>query len=772
MFTFKAVRAICVLTIFSLLPLTTLTQAQNPTQTPAPPPPIVSQQTDVVRVSTELVQTDVAVIDKQGHFVDGLTQDKFELLVDGKPQPIAFFERVTAGSSKEAALVTSAGKASAPSSDVKTATTAPASPNVSDRGRITLFFIDDRHLSPSSMKRTQDLLLKFVNQGMKPKDQALIGTASGQLGFLQQVTDNRDVLRGAIDRLRYRPSDVADTLTLPPMNEYQAIAIENNDRDAVGYFTDKQCEEFKRMDRGSCAPDTGMTNNAIYDNATARNTSGGGTTGTSPGPLVFSEGTGRRGAVNNQLRAEAERLIRSRARMIAQLSRHVTLNTLKSLESLIRSSAGIPERKLVVFISDGFLLNLGASTTGYDLRRITDAALRSGTVIYTIDARGLVTGVPDASTKDGVDTTGRFMRLTMSEVTALQEGLNALANDTGGRAWRNSNDLGPGVGRALEETSAYYLLAWRPEGPAQTKDSFRRIEVKIKDRPDLTVRVRNGFFATDPANPKASETAGNLSVDDQLLAAIRAPHPTQGIPLTLSVGYLDKADEGMMVAASVQVDLNTEQSNAEKASNESELNVIGAVIDDSGNIMTSLKQKVAIPAGDAARSGPIVLTLQFPKVAPGLRQVRIAAHDSKSGRVGSLRQWVEIPNLTSAGLALSSIFLTEGSAAGSQKPAIKPDGRFTQASKLRFQTYVYNATRAGSKPNLVLQLELRRDGQTVIQTPPSPVTTEGVSDLARIPVVGEFPLASFPPGQYEVSLVVTDQASSKSATQRTSFSIQ
>lgn len=67
---------------------------------------------------------------------------------------------------------------------------------------------------------------------------------------------------------------------------------------------------------------------------------------------------------------------------------------------------------------------------------------------------------------------------------------------------------------------------------------------------------------------------------------------------------------------------------------------------------------------------------------------------------------------------------------------------------------------------------MRRDGQTVVQTPPSPVTIEGVTDLARIPVVGEFPLASFPPGQYELNLVVTDQPSSKSASQRIAFSIR
>jgi len=48
--------------------------AQNP-QEPKP-------SDDVVRVFTELVQTDVMVFDKQGRFVDGLTQDKFEIKID------------------------------------------------------------------------------------------------------------------------------------------------------------------------------------------------------------------------------------------------------------------------------------------------------------------------------------------------------------------------------------------------------------------------------------------------------------------------------------------------------------------------------------------------------------------------------------------------------------------------------------------------------------------------------------------------------------------
>jgi hypothetical protein len=68
--------------------------AQAQTQTkPAPSP----EQDDVIRVNTELVQTDVMVFDKKGQFVDGLKAEQFALKVDNKPQTISFLDRVTSG---------------------------------------------------------------------------------------------------------------------------------------------------------------------------------------------------------------------------------------------------------------------------------------------------------------------------------------------------------------------------------------------------------------------------------------------------------------------------------------------------------------------------------------------------------------------------------------------------------------------------------------------------------------------------------------------------
>src|SRR5437762_9296449 len=92
-------------------------------------PPRKSQD-DVVRVYTELVQTDVMVFDKQGKFVNGLTKDNFELRIDGKPREIQSFERITAGSDEETQLAAARG---ASSINLKR-------PVPLDRGRIVFFY--------------------------------------------------------------------------------------------------------------------------------------------------------------------------------------------------------------------------------------------------------------------------------------------------------------------------------------------------------------------------------------------------------------------------------------------------------------------------------------------------------------------------------------------------------------------------------------------------------------------------------------------------------
>jgi hypothetical protein len=148
--------------------------------------PAAPQTTDVLRINTELVQTDVTVLDKQGRFVDGLTADQFELTLDGKAQPISFFERINTGTAKELAQLATSRRGSTAASPSLSEAEAP--------GRVILFFLDDLHLSGASLTRARQALSDFVETRLRDTDQVAIVSTSGQIGFLQQLTDEPAVL--------------------------------------------------------------------------------------------------------------------------------------------------------------------------------------------------------------------------------------------------------------------------------------------------------------------------------------------------------------------------------------------------------------------------------------------------------------------------------------------------------------------------------------------------------------------------------------------------
>jgi len=174
------------------------------------------------------------VFNRQGRFVDGLKPEQFELRVDGKPMQVSFFERVTAGSVNEEAQIAAArGGAGANPSAIKDSGVMPL-----DRGRIFFFFVDDLHQSIESLKKTRQILLDFIDKKMGQNDSMAVTSATGQIGFLQQLTDNRSVLRAAVARLKVGPRPMSDNQR-PPMSESMALAIEvKQDEQVLNYFID------------------------------------------------------------------------------------------------------------------------------------------------------------------------------------------------------------------------------------------------------------------------------------------------------------------------------------------------------------------------------------------------------------------------------------------------------------------------------------------------------------------------------------------------------
>src|SRR5688572_1939564 len=331
---------------------------------------------DPIRITTELVQTSVVVLDKQGRFVDGLKPEEFSLKVDGRPVTPSFFERVIAGTVREEKLEKSVAKAAIDS-------TTPASATY--RGRTIIFFIDDLHLSAASVQRTRKAILQFVDNEMSIEDQVAIATPSGQIGFLQRFSDHKSVVRAAVGRVNHKPYTVRDTEQVP-MTEYQAMRIEQGDQSAIQFFATELMKANNISVPGGLGPPSG-------------------------GPVAARVRGGK--STSGMTGEGAQRVVKDRAHMLMRQSESVTSATLTVLESLMRSAGQMSGRKLVFFVSDGFFLH--DRSTGYSnkISRIADAAVRGNLVVYSIDARDLAQSIDASSNR--VDPDGRLARTNRSE---------------------------------------------------------------------------------------------------------------------------------------------------------------------------------------------------------------------------------------------------------------------------------------------------------------------------------------------------------------------
>jgi VWFA-related protein len=708
-----------------------------PARAQQPAAPAAKDDEEVVRISTELVQTDVMVFDGSGKFVDGLKPEQFELRVDGKPQQVIFFERIKAGTVNEDAQIAAARGGGYGS-------TAGGAAVPLDRGRTIVFFVDDLHLSPTSALHIRKTIQRFIDEEIGQNDEAVVVSASGQVGFLSQLTDNKAVLRAAADRINTRPFTVRDGQS-PVMTEIHASAIDHNDIGVQEYFVEQVLRENPFLRRDT-----------------------------------------------------AESMVQSRARIILQQSNAVAMNTLHTLATVVRSFGPLPGRKVLFFVSDGFLIDDSNSALRDRMRTISDAAARASVVIYSLDAQGLRSGQADASDPGNFDPSGRLSHANTGEVAAMQAPLYTLAAETGGRALVNTNALGRVVSSALKETSLYYLLAWKPETTTGSSSSkYQRIEVAVRERPDLRVLVRRGFYnGAPPPEPTRSEKKkkSDKKPDDapvgpqpsaaerELLSALHSPIPRVALPTSLAVGYVHAETEGSLLTISVELEPNAltflqgEQKRAD-------FEVVGAVIDDRGKPVKHFGQRLSVTPNPLLPESQqhVVYSFRFPLV-PGLYQVRAAARDANSGRTGSAMQWVEMPELKKQ-FSMSSIFLGERTA-GQQAAQLKPeelprsvllsvDRRFARTSHIRFLTFVYNSAHGSTgQPDVALQVQIFRDDQPVFTAPLSKLRTDEGMNLTRLPYMAELSLATFPPGRYVLQLTAIDRAAKTSTLQRTRFVVE
>src|SRR5204863_1578924 len=134
--------------------------------------------------------------------------------------------------------------------------------------------------------------------------------------------------------------------------------------------------------------------------------------------------------------------------------------------------APIRGRKSLLLLSDGFV-----DDSASDMRGVEAAAREANTAVYFVNTRGLVALPGGGSAADAEASLQPRERLSMGFEDSVLEsaGAVALAEDTGGFAVRNSNDLAGGADRIAEEARVVYLLGFYPPAGRSSGDG-RKLE--------------------------------------------------------------------------------------------------------------------------------------------------------------------------------------------------------------------------------------------------------------------------------------------------------
>jgi VWFA-related protein len=744
----------------SILLLLSLLVAPLAGQTPAPrSTQDASSTNDIVRVTSNLVQVDVTVTDKDGKPVADLRPEDFEIYEDGRRQKITNFSFVSTAPDSPAGLATSTGtEARTQSSDKKERTHAPPStPATVQRGQVrrtVALVVDDLGLSLESMATVRKALKKFVDEQVRPGDLVAILRTRGGTGALEQFTTDKRRLHAAIERVQWFPVGRADDIGA-------AGTLSSEAADTLGQRALKELLEFRRE----------------------------------------SLGVGTLNAVNFAVRGMKELPGR---KSVVLFSESFVLTTSVS-NSSVNSYNDLSGRM------------------GFAMQRLVEQANRASTVIYTINPSGLQTlgqtaadgrpvlvpdlvlqttggadklggntGAGDASRsraiRPGQGTTEAGIQNLQAAIDARrdtyyesQEVLDFLARETGGLSVRNANDLNEGLTRVLEDQRSFYLIGYRPDEKTfdikTGRPDFNKITVKVK-RAGLRTRTRNGFFGV--ADDIAARSASARTAPAPLKDALLSPFASGDVDVRLTSLFGNDPETGSFLRSVLHIDARDLSFKEEPdGTRKANVEILAMTFDALGHVIDRIGGTKSISVrGDTFQSllqGGIVNVLNVP-VKPGAYQLRVAVRDGATQKTGSASQFVEVPDFGNGRFALSGIMMSgsrqseltslPASArlsfeAGKESdpqtgPAVR---RLRQGMVLEYAYLIYNAQSGGAvtQPQLRTKLRLFRDGRLVFSGDEKSFDARGQADPRRLVAQGRFQIGrDLSPGQYILQVVVND----------------
>lgn len=358
-------------------------------------------------------------------------------------------------------------------------------------------------------------------------------------------------------------------------------------------------------------------------------------------------------------------------------------NSMRTLRNLADYMAGMRgRRKAVVYFSEGLnynttdvISNRYASDVQREIREMIAAATRANVAVYSVDPRGVTSGMEDAIEISGFTADPALSPSSlMNEMRLEHDSLRVVAEETGGLAVLNQNDFRTAFARILEDNSSYYVLGYYPTNDKRD-GRFRKVEVRVKD-PALRVRARRGYVAPLPGKKESATKAiadGQTSPD--LREALDSPLPVGGLTIAAFAAPFKGAGNHVAIAMAIEVDganLAFKQNDKGLFANNLEVALYAADVKD-GKIKDGARDVLSLTLRpqtlDIARAGVfrVVRRIQVP---PGRYQLRIGARES-GGKIGSIIHDLDAPDFSKGALSMSGIAISSES--GSRMPTASPD---------------------------------------------------------------------------------------------------
>jgi VWFA-related protein len=467
--------------------------------------------------------------------------------------------------------------------------------------------------------------------------------------------------------------------------------------------------------------------------------------------------------------------------------------SLIALSLVVQAARDLPGRKTVVFASEGLDLRLPSLEQDPHVLdafgSVIDQAARAGVVIYAIDCVGLETGGLRASddihyVPNMTEAVRRFADARLNSIHGAQQSLAYLAEETGGFAVLNTNDLAAGLRRIGADVRDYYVIGYEPDPgtftPQGTRPLQHTISVKVR-RPGLRVKSRKSFVGvSDPQQRTTPPTPA-----ETLVRAAMSPftHGAIGLHATHLMGY--SPDRGTFVRTVLHVDTRALTfSTAADGTRTATVDLVGLVFGSDGvqvhDMSAGFDVTLDSRAAPEALAAGLVYTARLPVPSGGGYQVRFAIRDRRSSALGAVGEFVAVPDVRGGAFALSGLVLRAAERAIADRPLDSDRFSLAPTDALRVYppgttlAYTYELYNAGTKVDVTATLWR---GRQRLQSAPSETLTRPARNVV-FSATGRLTLGrDLPADTYVLELTATSAdpgraKSTSTAVGRVSFDVR